>query len=187
MSEGMWGVTALKSFYGGDVAEKRKALAGHVGAQEREQEVWTPDWIIEAARTALGGTIDLDPCAASKPEGHFARVNITLPMDSLLMQWSVPTVQGAYVNPPYAELRTWMEKCAHEAGKGLRIVMLIPFRPHRQWFWPLLRDAEIVFLNYNVVFKGHKHTFPAALVMVSWNCRVPDLGDRETHRIGRAL
>lgn len=175
-------MTALKSLYGG----KRKALAGTVGGQAREQEVWTPDWIIDAARTALGGTIDLDPCAASKPEAHFAKINITLPMDSLTMQWAVPIARGAYVNPPYAELEAWMKKCAHEADKGLKIVMLIPFRPHRKWFWPLLRAAEIVFLNYKVVFKGHKSAFPAALVMVSWNCRIPDLGERETHRIGGA-
>jgi hypothetical protein len=41
----------------------------------------------------------------------------------------------------------------------------------------------VVFLDYKVIFKGFKHTFPAPLVMVAWgDCAIPDLGPRETGR-----
>lgn len=54
--------TALASLYGG------KPLAGNVGGQKREQEVWTPDNIVEIARSTMG-SIELDPCAASSFDG----------------------------------------------------------------------------------------------------------------------
>jgi len=50
----------LKSLYGGAAA-----LGGTVGGQDREQEAWSPTWFLEAAATALGGRIPLDPCGAS--------------------------------------------------------------------------------------------------------------------------
>jgi len=52
-------VHALDSLYG-----KATALAGNVGGQDRDQEAWTPEWVIEAARAAMG-SIQLDPCGAS--------------------------------------------------------------------------------------------------------------------------
>lgn len=41
------------------------ALSGNVGGQEREQEAWTPDWILRAAEASFGGPIQLDPCGAT--------------------------------------------------------------------------------------------------------------------------
>lgn len=68
---------ALHSLYGA-----KTALSGNVGGQERIQETWSPDWIVEAAREALGGSIELDPCAASNPDGWFAEENWTLPPEA---------------------------------------------------------------------------------------------------------
>jgi hypothetical protein len=186
----------------------KKALAGNVGGQAREQEVWTPDWIVEAAREALGGTIDVDPCAASKSEAWFATYNITAGphidgyrtesivfeggrggwiSDSLRTDWASDL--GHFVNPPYQHpaYQLWLEKCAAEAAKGARIVLLGPTRPNRKWFRPALRAAEVVELNYKVIFKGHDSAFPASLFLASWNCRLPDLGDRENGRIPPTL
>jgi hypothetical protein len=184
----------------------KKALAGNVGGQAREQEVWTPDWIVEAAREALGGTIDVDPCAATRREGWFADLNITIgPVDphelrepferpvavllgdSLDMEWDSDL--GYFVNPPYQHpnYMQWLKKCAAEAAKGARIVLLGPTRPNRKWFRPALRAAEVVELNYKVIFKGHDSAFPASLFLASWNCRLPDLGDRENGRIPPTL
>lgn len=164
--------TALQSLYGGKDPE-----------QEREQEVHTPPWIIAVAREALGGTIDLDPCAASDRACHFATINLTLPVNSLELSWHEHGVNGVYVNPPFKYLEEWMFKMEDEARYDTRIVALYPFRPHRRWFWKYLGGSEVVFLHYNVKFVGHKNTFPAPLVMVGWNCTIPNLGERETKRI----
>jgi len=168
--------TALKSLYG-----RKAALAGNVGGQKREQEVLTPDWILEAARAAFNSPIDLDPCASSNPACWFANNNITLPADSIPIDWTF--ANNVYVNPPFNDLNRWLNKAASTAWHKTPIVVLFPFRPHRQWLWPALKNAHVVFLNYNVVFKGHKHAFPAPLTLASYNCELPDLGRRETHRI----
>lgn len=156
--------TALKKFYGG-----ASALAGHVGGQERIQEVWTPQWIIDIARQTLGGEIDLDPCAASNPEAHFAKVNITLPQDSTKMRWSVPGIRNAYVNPPFKELSKWMARCSAET---IPIVALYPVRTHRNWFMDLLVGNQVSMLSYNVKFQGHDSAFPAALCLVAYRCEI---------------
>ncbi len=159
-----------------------QSLHGNGGKAGREQEVWTPPWILDAAREALGGEICLDPCAASRPEGLYATDNYQLPLDGLSLPW----LDGTFVNPPFDSLRGWLEKAGMEARENnLRIVALFPWRPHRRWLWPPLQDSEIVFLHYAVKFVGHKSAFPAPLVLVSWNCRIPDLGARETARIPR--
>lgn len=56
---------ALASFTGAKQAAATRALAGNVGGQAREQEAWTPTWVLDAARAAFGGPIQLDPCGAS--------------------------------------------------------------------------------------------------------------------------
>jgi hypothetical protein len=170
---------ALHSLYGGAQAREGSALAGNVGGQEREQEVCTPDWIVDVVRRTFGGEIALDPCAPSKPENPLIAVgNYTEADNGLLLPWR----DRSYFNPPYADLQAWLEKAAHEARHGFRIVGLFPHRPHRRWFHPPLRGAEVVSLNYNVKFRGHKNAFPAPLDLVGWNCSIPDLGERETDR-----
>lgn len=52
---------ALQAFTGAKAAAR--TLAGTVGGLDRVQEVHTPAWVLDAARTALGGAIALDPCA----------------------------------------------------------------------------------------------------------------------------
>ena len=166
---------ALKSLYGG------KTLSGNVGGQKREQEVLTPDWILDAVREAFGGSIDFDPCASSNPSCWVANNNITLPADSLPIDWTF--AKSIYVNPPFNDLNRWLMKVADTADRKIPIVILFPFRPHRMWLWPSLRGAAVVFLHYNVKFKGHKNAFPAPLALATFNCELPDLGSRETQRI----
>jgi hypothetical protein len=198
---------ALHSLYGA-----KTALSGNVGGQERIQETWSPDWIVEAAREALGGTITLDPCAASDPDGWFAEENWTLPPEAreleavlratkdkklrsktlklLRPHWTGGGIArhwgalgcSAYVNPPFALLEEWMRKCQEQAERGVAVVLLTPVRPHREWWLPIVRTGRCVCLRYDVKFKGHTQAFPAPLALVSWNCTIPSLGARETGR-----
>lgn len=96
--------------------------------------------------------------------------------DGLVEAWDP---RGTFFNPPFNNLRPWLEKAVHERGKTIG---LFPFRPHRRWFLPLVETGTTVFLNYNVRFKGFDHAFPAPLVLVSWRCEIPHLGPRETGR-----
>jgi len=90
---------------------------------------------------------------------------------------------GAYLNPAYGYLKQWSARVQLEARAFRRIVVLEPFRPHRDWWVRNHAGCELIALNYNVVFKGHKSAFPAPLCMVSFNCRIPSLGKRENWRV----
>jgi hypothetical protein len=193
---------ALHSLYGGATA-----LAGNVGGQDRDQEAWTPDDILAIAGAALG-RIELDPCGASAWElaevvkagkvkrkavsgGWFADVTLShaepqvsphgglvLRGDGLTTSW-----QGrrTFVNSPYDPLEPWLRKCASEAAQGTPIVSLGPVRPHRRWWLPLVRTGQIVFLNYDVRFKGWTQAVPFPLCLVAWNCTIP-VTQKETGR-----
>ena len=207
--------SALQTLYGSSEQSQTK-LAGNIGGQGREAETWTPDWLIEVSRQAMG-SIHLDPCGASKFDstvtlkatknrkervnpitgGWFADVTLVKPgtfeglaqsphggtvvcLDGLSQDWS--QAASVFVNPPYADLEAWLQKCAETAVYGTPVVCLGPFRPHRTWFPRLLRKAEIVSLWYRVMFKGHVDACPFPLFLAAWNCEIPALGDRETGR-----
>lgn len=189
---------ALNSLYGGSVAIARRtasdALCGNVGKQDRAQEVLTPDWILEAASQALGG-IELDPCASTNPDNWFAKFSITEPgkfegvvaggagcgvsADAKTIAWQAGRV---FENPPFGDLQAWLGKAVECAAQGSKVVHLGPVRPHRRWWRPLVKRGQVVYLNYDVKFRGHKQAFPAPLCLVSFNCVIPWLGERETGR-----
>jgi hypothetical protein len=88
-----------------------------------------------------------------------------------------------YSNCPFGFLRFWLRRYQREARENYRrLVTLHPARPHRQWWCDYHVGAEVVFLESQVIFKGHQHAFPAALVLAGWNVRIPSLGKRETAR-----
>lgn len=63
------------------------ALTSLRGHHLRKQEVHTPPWIVQVAREALGGNIDVDPCAASSSEHWFAsKLNLTLSPEALSLE-----------------------------------------------------------------------------------------------------
>lgn len=201
----MTAATALDSLYG-----KASALSGNVGGQDREQEAWTPDWILRAAEASFGGPIQLDPCGASAYElpahgkrgpitgGWFADVTLVKPgtheglvksphggtvvcLDGKAQDWR--QARSVFVNWPYDDTIAWLGKCAREGEAGAKIIGLGPFRPHRKWFPGFVRGCtDVVSLNYRVMFQGHKDAFPAPLFLCSWNVGIVPLGDRETAR-----
>lgn len=203
---------ALHSLYGGAAA--RSALAGTVGGQAREQEAWTPDWVLDAVRGAFGGRIGLDPCGASewelppirKPDGKIVReaisggwfADLTLRLggedkrgphgglvltvqDALKEDWTA-LGESIFQNPAYDALQPWLAKCVESAQGGAPVVHLGPVRPRRSWWWPLAATGEIVWLNYDVRFRGYKQAHPENLCLISWNCTIPNLGKRENWR-----
>jgi hypothetical protein len=181
------------------------ALTSLYSQIEREQEVSTPPWILDAASEAMGG-IWIDPCAHSDPARHFAKANFTLSAYGQELQRALRLLSGAearvvqkelqgeyrkgslledwadwshvFINPIYSDLGIWMQKACTIGGSA---VQLIPVRPHRQW-WP--RNAkgwQCVYLA-PLAFVGSTSSFPAPLCLLAKNCTIPDLGKRETYR-----
>jgi hypothetical protein len=110
----------------------------------REQEILTPRNIADFCRAVFGGTIVLDPCAAVDDFGDqrgFVEAGTWadgIALDGLAIQWT----SGTFVNPPYADLQTWLQKAMSEAFEPHlpAIAVLCPVRSNRKW-WRLARNT----------------------------------------------
>lgn len=104
-----------------------------------DQAACTPDYIYDALHAEFSFKFDPAPV-----EPKF---------DGLQVAWESPS----YVNPPYNDLPTWLEKAVNEMRRGVTSVFLIPFRPHRFFFHTLIMPnaSEIRFLRERVIFKGY--------------------------------
>src|SRR6185312_9737301 len=94
---------------GGAHPNAMSGLATGAKGNDREQDVHTPDCIIEVVKQAFGGTIVLDPCASHTRE-PFAENNAMEEDNGLAYAWTEKT----YFNPPYKHLKAWLEHAAKQ-------------------------------------------------------------------------
>jgi phage N-6-adenine-methyltransferase len=135
----------------------RLASGGKLAAFSSESVEWyTPPEYIEAARKALGGTIDLDPASCAKAnEAVQARRFFTREDDALKKKWKA---EGVWLNPPYADDGTtgtgdWATKMVEEfrAGHFKSGVLLVNAVTDRKWFRQLF-DYAICFTDHRIEF-----------------------------------
>ena len=114
-------------------------------------EWYTPGWIIEFARRAMGG-IDLDPASCAEANGVVGAEQFYTTEDNGLVQ---PWHGRVWLNPPYSRglVGRWVDKLLEEyrAGHVTAAVMLTNNCTETQWCQPLLRTANAVcFLSRRV-------------------------------------
>lgn len=135
----------------------RLASGGKLAAFSSESVEWyTPLEYIEAARKALGGTIDLDPASCAKAnEVVKARRFFTREDDALRKKWKA---DAAWLNPPYADdgktdTGDWVTKMVeeHRAGNLKSGVLLVNAVTDRKWFRQLF-DFAICFTDHRIEF-----------------------------------
>jgi hypothetical protein len=94
-----------------------------VATRGTSDDAYTPDWVLTLAAKALGGIIDLDPCA--DPQRRVpARRHFTLADDGLSEPWH----GTVWLNPPYSDTTAWL-KHLHlylAAGKVTQAIALLP-------------------------------------------------------------
>lgn len=75
---------------------------------------------------------------------------------------------SVFVNPPYSDIKSWMEKGYSEAQKGKTVVFLIPSRTDTKWFHKYCIDAEIRFIKGRLKFGDAKNSapFPSMIVIL---------------------
>lgn len=107
---------------------------------------------------------NLDPCATE--DNHKCPDFFTEREDGLAQSWEGRRV---FVNPPYSNIRKWVEKAYHEGQKkGTLVVLLIPARTDTKYFHEFIyHRAEIRFIKGRLKFGDQKNSapFPSMLVI----------------------
>jgi len=102
---------------------------------------------------------DFDPC----PLGWKELIPYIDFIDGLKSEWG----ERNFVNPPFGEVKKWLEKGVTESKKGKLCVFLIPARvANKPWFefiWPFA--SEVRFLP-PIRFPGYKTKTPFGLAVI---------------------
>ena len=144
----------------------------------------TPQDFFERLDAEFG--FDVDVCATSantKCNEYFGPDHPNTEMrDGLKQNWhawgrSGELKSACWMNPPYSQIRTWMEKAAHEASRGSTVVCLVPSRTDTRWWHEVViaKGAEVRFVKGRLKFGGSKNSapFPSAVVVFHGYLEVP--------------
>jgi phage N-6-adenine-methyltransferase len=89
--------------------------------------------------------------------------------DGLSVDWG----KCNFVNPPYSDIKNWVEKSFLEYKKGNTIILLVPSRTDTKWFhkYCLPFASEIRFCKGRLKFGGSKNSapFPSMVVIFKNN------------------
>jgi len=126
---------------------------------ERKQEILTPPEIVNVCKVMWADQISLDPC--------WCEGSITDPLD----RYEYPKQDGlklpwcgySYINPPYRDLKDWLEYGPTQPAPQ---IWLVPVRTHRRW-WRHWRDyCTDAYCELDPVkFIGYDQFFPAPLLL----------------------
>lgn len=105
--------------------------------------------------------------------GYFDPCPLNATFDGLNIPWP----KANFVNPPYSNLKLWVEKAISEMKKGKSIVMLIPARTDTQAFKILYQaNAQITFIIGRLKFSNKNYApFPSMLVSLKKENNQPSI------------
>lgn len=125
--------------------------AFHTGSSSGEYA--TPPEFIAAVKRKFGVT-EFDYDLAASPENTKAKHFFTEEEDSLKQEW--PNYGDLWLNPPYAKIAPWAEKCARYCFRQkIRIFFLVPAAVGSNWWRDHVHNkAKVRFLNGRISFDG---------------------------------
>jgi phage N-6-adenine-methyltransferase len=129
---------------------------------QSKQDHGTPWEFIRAIEARFGPlTYDL----AATDENHKAPKWITPEQDSFSVDWS--QLEGLhFLNPPFANIAPWAEKCASQAHPLSRIILLVPASIGAQWFRRHVEHKAIVIGITRITFEGSPDAYPKDLAIM---------------------
>ena len=77
--------------------------------------------------------------------------------------------QKIYINPPYSQIKLWVDYALKLLGGGCKIVMLIPSRTETKYFHKLMeQNPKILFFKGRLHFNESKNSapFPSCLIIL---------------------
>lgn len=106
---------------------------------KRSDEWETPKWLMKTFMEKC-----YDPCPKHRASYW----------DGLMQQdWNSP----AYVNPPYSDPASWVEKAIEQQERGCDIIMLLRCDPSTKWYKKLVEaDAHFAYFNERLKFSESK-------------------------------
>lgn len=124
------------------------------------------------------GPVVWDLAATAQQNISYAELNYFGPdhpevacRDALVVPWGDFTgipVGLRWLNPPFANIKPWAKKCAHESSLGVEILFLVPASVGSNWFWDYVAPyAHVYALSPRLSFDG-KHPFPKDLILAHY-------------------
>lgn len=130
---------------------------------ESKQDYQTPPEFLQAVRNRLkihNFTWDLAATDANKVSPGYYGPGSRHGEDALACDWS-GVHDWKWLNPPYADIKPWVEKAAIESAEGAQIAMLIPASVGANWWSDyVINDAYQLFLNGRLTFVGCDTPYP---------------------------
>ena len=137
---------------------------------ESKQDYQTPSELIHAVGVAFGTVFSLD-LAANKVNRKVARYfgpGSELGEDSLAVDWS-QFAGDAWLNPPFANIEPWAEKCATTVRSG-RIFLLTPASVGSNWYAAHVHGrAHVVAISPRVTFVGAADPYVKDLIIAIYS------------------
>lgn len=130
-----------------------------------KQDFETPPDFMTAIIVRFGPiVVDLAASAANKKATEWFDEEL----DSLSMPWAEKFPTGnAFLNPEFADIAPWAEKCAAESrNRQGRILLLTPASVSTNWFADhVFGKAMVHFLSPRITFVGAKDPYPRDLML----------------------
>lgn len=96
--------------------------------------------------------------------------------DSLKQDWTLPGVQVAFLNPPFADIRPWAEKCESVRNLPRWTLMLVPASMGSRWWWDHVIDKCQADGITRITFVGETIGYPKDLALCCYGFGVKGQG-----------
>lgn len=129
------------------------------------QNYQTPPDFMAAVHARYGKpTLDLAASADNAQAPSFYNEHC----NSLTKNWH-ETEGVLWLNPPFAKIGDWAQKCWIESVKGASILMLVPNSTGSNWFRDFVHNkAYVNLLNGRLTFVGCKDPYPKDMILIEY-------------------
>lgn len=114
------------------------------------------------------GFSDFDPCPL------FGAATLEQ-FNGLTATW--PTDAPIYVNPPFSDVRPWLEKVNESVTEGARVAVMMPVRSNTRYWQTHVKDKAIGFMliNSRIMFDGYARGAPMPMILVFFGFSVDEM------------
>ncbi len=123
-----------------------------------KQDVQTPKVFLSAVKHRLGIDAFIVDLAASKAN-TVAKQFYSERSNALVQSWVFDGWN--WLNPPFGDIRPWVQKAYEESRKSAHTAMLVPAGVGANWWRDWVHGkARVLLLNGRITFVGHKQPYP---------------------------